>query len=363
MDEVKKLIEELGYNNFGENEYGNFGSDWGSYFENNQFWQHFETLNKDPEILRKHGHDYRDKWKYHITINKAPEAPAYCEVIAGDLQKKEAFVKYSLLGKLIAKAIFNFQDVCPKIQVIQYKIMPDHVHLIIEVTERLENKVGNEIGAFKTGIANNWRKIKSNPDAQVFTDNYNDKILFSFRSLKDVIEYVKSNPYRLAVRQHRPDFFVSNRIVEIGERKMLAYGNLFLFRNPFMSSLVVHRADTQKVFDDKLEKCRYHTLNNGVIVSPFIAAREKEIRDCVIKSGGRIILISAEGFGGRKKPYKMLFDLCAEGRLLILTPVDYLRLPRREHPTRGQCLDMNNLAIELAKDQPEENQKDKEAEK
>lgn len=271
----------------------------------------------------------------------------------------EAGVELSLLGKIISKAIYKIPEFCPRLKVIQYKIMPDHVHLIIQVLERLDKHIGYQIAGFKTEIANKWRKIAGNQKAQVFTDNYNDKIIFSFRSLDDVVKYVKQNPYRLAVRQARPYFFQSERGFDIDGRDMIGYGNPFLFRNPFKYPVIVHRADTEDRIQSKLENCRNHVLNNGIIVSAFISAREKEIRDCVINSGGKIILISAEPFMGRKKPHKMLFDLCAEGRLLILTPVDYLSFPRREHPTREQCLDMNNLAKKLSgwKDEDEEKEK------
>ena len=48
------------------------------------------------------------------------------------------------------------------------------------------------------------------------------------------------------------------------------------------------------------------------------------------------------------KPARHDFDQCVAGNLLLLSPVVYASMPRREHPSRQQCLEMNRLADLLA---------------
>lgn len=154
--------------------------------------------------------------------------------------------------------------------------MPDHVHMLIQVRQRLPKPLGNAIGGLKSGITKQWRTIIGNRAAEIFESGFNDKIIYSFRLLKDVSQYIRQNPYRLAVRHCRPDFFRKTRDLEIAGRRIQAYGNLFLFRNPFKTPLIVHRADSEQVFNDKKEACLTTAINGGVVVSAFISPRRKK---------------------------------------------------------------------------------------
>lgn len=252
------------------------------------------------------------------------------------------------LGLIIEEEIRNFSLHHPQIKVVEHIVMPDHVHLLIQVKERLSRAVGNAIGGLMTGISKIWREFNSNPEIDVFEKGFNDRIMYSFISLDAVCDYIRQNPYRLAVRRARPDFFQMQRNIFIEGREVQAYGNLFHLRNPFKFPLIVHRSDDDRVFNQKLEECLYYAANGGVVVSAFISQREKEIRRKIEDLGGRIILISNCPIANREKPAKHDFELCCEGRLLIISPVDYLALPKTEHPSRSQCLDMNKLAEKLS---------------
>lgn len=298
---------------------------------------------------RKRNHDYRAPWKYHITVVKTKEAPDFCSISIKELKPDGVSVVYSSLGKIIENAVWNITKHNPKIKVLQYIIMPDHVHILIEVISRLEKPIGNEIGGFKTGISNTWRNLVNDNGIKVFETGFNDKIIYPDRNLDDVFKYIQQNPYRLAVRRMRPDFFQKQRNIFVDGREIQAYGNLFHFRNPFKYALVVHRNDSEAQFFQKLEDCIYYAANGGIVVSAFISPREKEIRKCIEEIGGKIMLINNRPIEDRGKPARHDFDLCSQGNLLIVSAMDYLSLPKTEHPSRSQCLDMNSLAIQIAK--------------
>ena len=84
---------------------------------------------------RKRGHDYREPWKYHITIVKAPGCPPFGR-LTGDLalasrNPDNVKVALSRLGFLIAAEIRAIPRLTPAVEVYQYVVMPDHVHILL----------------------------------------------------------------------------------------------------------------------------------------------------------------------------------------------------------------------------------------
>lgn len=295
---------------------------------------------------RKHGHDYRAPWKYHITIAKARSCADFSSIAVRNLASMEVGLDYSPLGKIIWSQIKAIQS--DYLRIYQHSIMPDHLHLLVHVRKYLPRHLGFYIAEFKSQVTIGWRRMKADDEAVVFEGNYHDRIILPEHNLDDVYQYIRSNPYRLAVRHMRPEFFRKERLLIAGSREVQAYGNLFHYRNPFKYGLVVHRSDSEAVFRQKLEECLYFADNGGVVVSAFISPREKEIRREIEAADGKIILIHDRPFAGKEKPPRHDFDLCSSGNLLILSPLDYLDLPKSEHPPRWQCLDMNSLAEKIA---------------
>lgn len=153
-----------------------------------------------------------------------------------------------------------------------------------------------------------------------------------------------SNPYRLAVRRANPDFFIRQNIISINGIACQAYGNIHLLHNPFKDQVVVHRTYTSVQLANEKERWLHTAANGGILVSPFISKAEKAIRTEAETLGGKIILITHEAFPERFKPASHDFDLCSEGRLLIIS----LGLPPNTDLTRSHCLRMNDLAKSIA---------------
>lgn len=82
------------------------------------------------------------------------------------------------------------------------------------------------------------------------------------------------------------------------------------------------------------------------MVSPFINPEEKIFRDEAIKNGCGIIMIVDYCFSDRKKPYKDLFDLCAEGRLLIVSTEEFPESRKAISYTHAQ--ELNTIAAQIA---------------
>lgn len=297
----------------------------------------------NPQIYRAWWHDYRSRAIYMITLSKSPGVPAF-GALAGDWSKpvgsrEGSFIRLSPLGKIIKNTLFRLHEIEPAIRLLQYSVMPDHVHFLIFVQHPTAEALGYTIARLKVAVNKAW---KNQP---VFTEGYNDRILKSGRKLDTIFRYIRENPYRLAIRKAFPDYFHRINLISIAGRDCQAYGNLFLLRNPFKDAVVVHRKDTEETKRLLHGQWLYTASNGGVLVSPFISPAEKAIRREAEEAGGKFILIQASRFPERYKPAAHDFSLCMEGRLLIIT----LALDIGNSTlSRSNCLSMNELAQKIA---------------
>lgn len=220
-----------------------------------------------------------------------------------------------------------------RLKVLQHKVMPDHIHIVLRVLGRLDEHVGKYIARFES-------RLKG-----YFELGYNDQILTKDRSLAVMINYVRENPHRLAVMRSYPEFFQRVRNITVADMRLEGYGNFFLLKYPLIEPVIVHRAWSDLELEQKRAYWNHVASNHGVLVSPFISKAEKDVRDEVLELGGRIIHVNPEPFrDGFTKPQGRDFRLCAEGRQLILAP-HVLRSPVL---TRSFCLDLNAVATTIA---------------
>lgn len=287
-------------------------------------------------ILRAPWHDYTQRCIYMITLNKNPLMENF-GILQGDYriptgQKGAAFISSTALGKAIKSTLRRFNSTEPNVRVLQYALMPDHLHILLFVEYPTEDTLGKIIARFKIEVN------KASGITGVFAKGFNDQILKSSRSLAVLYRYLRENARRLAVRRARPEFFRRVNALEIGGKTFQAYGNFQLLDCPFKEQVIVHRADSSETRQKNREQWLYTAANGGVLVSPFISPAEKEIRKEAEEAGGRFILIISEPMGERYKPTGREFELCEAGRLLIVSA----NLPG--DLSRQTCITMNGLA-------------------
>ncbi len=299
---------------------------------------------------RAFSHNYYAPFIYHIILKKAKDCEIFGSVV-GDARIAPgnygcASIHESELGKIIAKAILHLPHEYPIIKIHQFCVMPDHIHLLLQVLFRSDKHLDFYIEVLKTMVSVKYSKKEGCiiRDEEIFEPGYCDKPLYDKRSLDSLFRYIRENPHRLAMRRQFPQFFQHVRMLQIGDHEYEAYGNLFLFRNPDKEAVKISRSFTPK---EKLQK-KAEWLSEGVkgtvLVSPFISPAEKSIRSEAEAIGAKIILIIHEAFPDRYKPASHDFTLCSEGRLLIIS----LGLPIKTEPTRSICERMNALAKAVA---------------
>lgn len=327
---------------------------------------------KNRHNKRAWWHDYYSRSIYLITINKKSDTPVFGE-LAGDWRipvgyPNSPYIIYSDLGKAILRTIKKIPAIIPNTDLMQYIIMPDHIHFLIFVKDRTPFHLGKYISAFKNNL-----RLKLG--YSVFQTGFNDKILSVTRKLDDIYRYIRENPYRLAIKKANPDNFRRCDAIKIQGQFYTGYGNLFLLKDPFKDAVIIHRKYTQKEREDLKERWLHNSYAGGVLVSPFIAQAEKKIKEEVENFGGRIILIVDKPLPPPPyKPSRQDFYRCAKGELLILAPIledkagcNYEKIgeisrkreavkERKEDPdrkkkiSRAKCLDMNKLAEYICSD-------------
>jgi len=140
--------------------------------------------------------------------------------------------------------------------------------------------------------------------------------------------YVHDNPRRLCLKKANPNLFT--RVNELKNARLpegehwAGFGNLFLLDKPDLMAVQVSRRATDIEIVAMKAKVIERIETGAVVVSPFISAGEKEIARLVMAQGdGGVILLKPDGFPPLYKPSGKYFDLCAQGRLLVLSAFPY----------------------------------------
>lgn len=300
------------------------------------------------------GHDYRSKCIYHIVLQKAEGFPLQSEVAGfpGNHQWPPC-VRRSVEGEIIKNEIYALKNVFPFTSVIRQCVMPDHVHFALNIKEATDVHLGSIIAELKRKCSEAYEKLGHEPGVLFFTPGYHDTFLSGAGQLQAMLAYISDNPRRHLVRKGAPGWF--RRFVigsPYGSERFEAYGNWDLLEEPHRVAVKVSR----KYSPQELIAHKHHWLdtvnNDGVLVSPFINPAEKRCRDWAIENGGAFIYLTYAPFGERFKPQGRLFELCSQGRLLIVSvPPDekareYIRA--NGHPPYSFCQRMNALAAEIA---------------
>ena len=111
-----------------------------------------------------------------------------------------AYVKETELGSIIAKAIVGIQRQFSILQVYQYKVMPDHVHILLRVKDWSDQHLDFYMDALVSSIAEKYSSMTGRNIycADIFQPGYCDKPLLLKRNLDSLFSYIRENPGSLS---------------------------------------------------------------------------------------------------------------------------------------------------------------------
>ena len=312
-------------------------------------------------------------WKgagiYHVTLTIPSREPLLGELCIPDNDPKQAHIKRTKLGNALVEKLLNHPTYYPEVQIVQYCLMPDHLHVILYVKQPMKqtfNMVVRSLwqAAKKLGRAYNTPSINpesdsgltngENTDASfpIFTERPFVRPMSHKGQLQTMIHYVQMNPQRLATKRLMPGFFRVQEDIEIAGRKYRGIGNVSLLQASRFAPVHVRwtmideamHGDNKRL-RDYMNGCVVAARQGAVMVSPFISDKEKEVMIVLLAEEHPIIYIADNGFSDYYKPGDGLFDAVAAGRVLILSPWEYD--PSKRHVTRAECVSMNQMAEEI----------------
>lgn len=99
----------------------------------------------------------------------------------------------NVLGKIAEASLLEMEEHVLGIRIDKYVVMPNHVHVIFEVTEDGCDLL-NAIGAYKSAVSKKIHKIK--PDIIVWQTSFHDHIIRNQTSYEKIWNYIDGNPLK-----------------------------------------------------------------------------------------------------------------------------------------------------------------------
>ena len=345
---------------------------------------------------QKPGTTWKGVGLYHITLTIPERHPLLGTLVIPDNDPTKAKVRRMALGNALVNCLLSIQQYHPEVQVLHFCLMPDHLHAVLYVRHTMPTGISSVLRGFwqaakKLGRASSLYSSSITPNAirekpqegkdrlheetahleaisatlrhemgdeayyhlaPIFTEMPFIRPMAHNTQLPNTIRYIDMNPQRLATKRQKPGLFRVQRGITIGERSYDGVGNTTLllserFDTVHVRSAMVKAAEygNAETLHNYMNSCVLKARQGVVLVSPFISPQEKQVMDVLLRERHPFILLADNGFRDYYKPIDSLFDACAAGRLLILSPWTYDA--NKRHISRADCVALNAMAEEI----------------
>lgn len=243
------------------------------------------------------------------------------------------------LGEAVVSLIKSLQQYNPEVFVDSFVVMPNHVHLILKIENKLNNgerHLSKIIGKLKSLAAYEYRLLRNNGltrdiGTSLWQENYWEKIISSYKQLDAIRVYVENNPKCWSMDRFGP---------------VTAYhlGNIELLNKPFVAFVASQesRAD-EPVFklergrgttpshpekrdfphSEKMDSLQLEESFSGVlapVISTFTSPQERAVLRRIIMKKRRFIAVYP---GGLPTVLPREIAACVKsGIALLLSPVE-----------------------------------------
>ena len=328
---------------------------------------------------RENGWDYRGRAIYHFTLPVEERYPLF-GTLEGE-RAETAFVRLNPFGRRVCQMLYGLAQFYAgkgfALKVLAQKVMPDHVHLVIQVLEPLPQSIGAVVRGFKSGCTKAYKDmygcgenaagvhgngeenaagVHGNDDgdgtvknskgadapvhfARIFARRgsiwqqdaayYHERILHAPGQLRRMIDYVKDNPRRLWIKSHNPELFRLHRRTEEAGLSFTSMGNHFLLDWPDKQVVEMSRSATNDEVQERLRKVLAAAHNGTVTYTAAISKGEQIIARTLREQGYPLVVLLNDGFPKEGSPHEryykpggVYFEACSKGQLLLLEPIE-----------------------------------------
>ena len=295
-----------------------------------------------PSMKRRRvGHDYSSRRIYMVTLAVEGRRP-----LLGTLTRDasgEAVVVPSPLGRAVLDVWNRGPLVYPSLSLIETCLMPDHFHAVLFITEPglfLTRVVTGFTGSCRQAYRDSGHCSRQWP--RLWEPGFNDLIVEGPEGmLQRVLDYVRDNPRRAMVKRESGGMFRVTHMVELGGVPCDALGNRELLSRPRLQQVQVTRRLPQEALPRVVEDYVSLARDGAVLVSPFVSPGEVAVKERLLAEGLPLVKVVRRGFTSYSKPGGELFEACAAGRVLLVSPWEHSN--RFEELRREKCLAMNDF--------------------
>ena len=365
------------------------------------------VTNDDQWHWQEPGTAWRGVGVYHVTLTVPSREPLLGRLVIPQNDPSQARIERTELGNAVVNELYVMCRHYPAIRIFQFCLMPDHLHFVIQVTRTMQTSIRSVIRgywqgvkklgrAYSFGIApelnsgtrdEGGKRAGEEPELNsgtrdegekrageepelnsgtrdeggryyafpIFTERPFIRPLSRRGQLNAMIRYVQMNPQRLATKRLMPGFFRVQRGIEIAGRSYDGVGNVALLHAARFMPVHVRRTMVEAAkhgysqpLRDYMNGCVLAARGGCVMVSPFISPDEKLVMNVLLAEKRPFIVLADNGFRDYYKPTHGLFDACAAGRVLILSPWPYDADKR--HISRDDCVALNAMAEDIARE-------------
>lgn len=323
------------------------------YKDENGEWKSERNLALQHRALM---HDYSAKGTYMITLCANARKPIFGDLICH--ADGTAQIIPTTVGKIVEAEWNAIRNHIPQIEILDYQLMPDHIHGLIKAKETLPISLGQIIRRYKMRCTSLYRALMHDdmkkPTPQdgktsltisqrreiakhsLWEPNYNDRIAYTKERLETLLAYMHDNPRRLALKRRNPAYFALMRNVTIatpyGELTFSAMGNMHLLDKQDKQVVQCSRSLTHGEENDEYRALMHDALERAkaetVTISAAISKGEQMICKTIREKGLPLIILMKDGFPSQDDPkskyYKpggVRFEGCAKGQLLLMEPI------------------------------------------
>ena len=322
---------------------------------------------------RENGWDYRGRAIYHFTLPVEERYPLF-GTLEGE-SAETAHVRLNAFG-LRVNSMLNglaqfYKGKGYALKVLTARVMPDHVHLVIQVLEPLPQSIGAVVRGFKSGCTKVYKEefycsgenaaevhgdmlagaTRANGAAEVHGGTngaaevyggtngaagatrangavpvqfarifagrssiwqqdaayYHERILHAPGQLRRMIDYVKDNPRRLWLKRHNPDLFRLHRRTEAAGLMFTSMGNHFLLNWPDGQTVEMSRSATNGQIEELMHSAQAAAYNGTVTYTAAISKGEQLIARSLRAEGYPLVVLLNDGFPKEGSPHERYY--------------------------------------------------------
>ena len=178
----------------------------------------FDPYNHNRRSIRLKNYDYSQNGAYYVTICANDRECIFWKHnnntnVGAAFTSAPNNIQLSISGEIIDKQLHAIQNQFKNVRLDEYIIMPNHVHVIIEITKRVEASTTPTLSliirSFKSRCTNDYcQYIKTNNlniSGKLWQRNYYEHIIRNENELNHIKKYIQENPYRWMDDKENPN--------------------------------------------------------------------------------------------------------------------------------------------------------------